>query len=118
MNPSRPFLIRLLLIGLLLLGVPGCNYFLLLGYLIGGPPQIEPLFEKETKKSMTDKDVRVAVICTATDDLKYEFENLDHIIASQVTKQLAGKKVEVVSYDQVRVWDHDAHRWAYRSSRC
>jgi hypothetical protein len=97
-------LVRLVLCGALLLVIPGCNYFLLLGYLIGGPPQIEPLFEKETNKSMTDKDVRVAVVCFASDDLKYKFDNLDHIIAKRVTNQLKEKKIETVQYDEIQLW--------------
>ncbi len=47
--------VQAVLVALLLVSVPGCNYFILLGYLIGGPPQIEPLFERDTKKSMTDR---------------------------------------------------------------
>ena len=86
-----------LLIGLLLVTAPGCNYMLLLGYLIGGPPQEEPQFEKETKKSMTDKDVRVAVVCYAPDDLKYKFENIDHILAKAVAVQLANSDLKRVS---------------------
>lgn len=103
--------LRCLLIGLLLVTAPGCNYMLLLGYLIGGPPQEEPQFEKETKKSMTDKDVRVAVVCYAPDDLKYKFENIDHILAKAVAVQLANKKIEVVPYDEIRVWLDENPDW-------
>lgn len=94
-----------------LLAIPGCNYFIALGYLIGGPPQEEPLFEKETKKSMTDKDVRVAVVCYASDELKYRFDNIDHIIASRVTNQMAGKKIEMVPYDEIRAWLNENPDW-------
>ena len=88
---------RLALTALMLISMPGCNYFILLGYLIGGPPQIEPLFEKDTKKSLTDRNVRVAVVCYASDELKYECENIDHIIARQVTYQLSMNKIDVGS---------------------
>ena len=108
---ARSFISRLALAGLLLLTIPGCNYFLLLGYLIGGPPQIEPLFEKETDKSMTDRGVRVAVVCDAPDDLKYQFDNIDHIIANRVTNALKAKKIDVISYDEVRVWLKDNPDW-------
>jgi hypothetical protein len=101
----------LLLAGMLLLTLPGCNYFIALAYLIGGPPQIEPLFEKETQKSMTDKDVRVAVVCYASDDLKYEFENIDHIVANQVTRQLASHEIETVPYDEIRRWLNENPDW-------
>ena len=103
-NRPLPVMLQLLLTGMMLVAIPGCNYFLLLGYLIGGPPQLEPLFEKETGKSMTDKDIRVAVVCYASDELKYQFDNLDHIIANRVSNQLAAKKIDVVSYDEVRTW--------------
>jgi len=94
-----------------LLAIPGCNYFIALGYLIGGAPQEEPLFEKETKKSMTDKDVRVAVVCYASDELKYRFDNIDHIIASRVTNQMASKKIEMVPYDEIRAWLNENPDW-------
>ena len=100
----RGSFVRLVLAALLLISVPGCNYFILLGYLIGGPPQIEPLFEKDTKKSLTDRNVRVAVVCYASDELKYECENIDHIIARQVTYQLSMNKIDVVPNDEVRSW--------------
>lgn len=110
----RPFwslAFRLSLMALMLLTIPGCNYFLLLGYLIGGPPQEEPLFEKETDQSMTDKDVRVAVVCYASDELKYKFDNIDHIIANRVTNQMAGKKIEMVPYDDIRNWLAENPDW-------
>ena len=110
----RPFwslAVRLSLMGLMLLTIPGCNYFLLLGYLIGGPPQEEPMFEKETDQSMTDKDVRVAVVCYASDELKYKFDNIDHIIANRVTNQMAGKKIEMVPYDDIRNWLAENPDW-------
>jgi hypothetical protein len=100
----RGALVRFGLAMVLLLAIPGCNYFLLLGYLIGGMPQIEPLFEKETRKSMTDRGVKVAVVCYASDELKYQFDNIDHIVASSVTKQLANKKIKAVDYAEVRTW--------------
>jgi hypothetical protein len=107
-SPTVPFarraLVRFGFTLLLLLAIPGCNYFLVLGYLIGGMPQIEPLFEKETRKSMTDRGVKVAVVCYASDELKYQFDNVDHIVASSVTKQLANKKIKAVDYAEVRTW--------------
>ncbi|MGB0738735.1 MAG: hypothetical protein ACPGXX_01605 [Planctomycetaceae bacterium] len=96
--------IRVLLAIVLLVSVPGCNYIMILGYLLGGPPQEQPLFERDTGKSLTDRDVRVAVMCYAPDELKYNFIDLDHIIASRVTHQLANRKIEVIPYDDVQNW--------------
>ncbi len=102
---------RLLLTALMLLTAPGCQYVLMLGYLIGGPPQEQPLFERDTGQSMTDRDVRAAVICYAPDELKYRFSDLDHIIASRITNQLAGRKIEVIPYDDVRIWLAENPDW-------
>lgn len=103
--------VRAAVAALLILSTSGCNYVMMLGYLIGGPPQIEPIFEKETKKSFTDRDVRVAVVCYASDGLKFKFDNLDHIVANAVTHQLANKKIEVVPYDEIRAWLRDNPDW-------
>ncbi len=102
---------RLLLTALMLLTAPGCQYVLMLGYLIGGQPQEQPLFERDTGQSMTDRDVRAAVICYAPDELKYRFSDLDHIIASRITNQLAGRKIEVIPYDDVRIWLAENPDW-------
>ena len=50
----------------------GCNYLVIFGYLIGGPPSVEPEFDKETKESMTDEDVRVAVVCFAPNEINID----------------------------------------------
>ena len=107
-----PLLImRCVLAAMLLVTVPGCNYVLLLGLLIGGPPQIEPLFEKETNKSMTDKDVRVAVVCYAPNELKYQHDNIDHILAKTVAWQLQEHKIDVISPEEVRTWLLENPEW-------
>lgn len=89
---------------LLLLAVPGCNYFILLGYLIGGPPQLQPLFEKETQKSFTDKGVRVAVVAYAPDDLTKFHDNIDRALSHKVAALLMRNKVEIVNPDNVTAW--------------
>ena len=108
---DRFFFARLALTAMLLVSVPGCNYFILLGYLIGGPPQLEPLFEKDTMKSLTDRDTRVAVVCYASEELKYECEHIDHIIARQVAHQLSLNKIDVVPSDEVRGWMVQNPNW-------
>ena len=89
---------------LLLVALPGCNYFILLGYLIGGPPQLEPLFEKETKKSFTDRNVRVAVVCYAPDDLTKFHDNIDQMLMLRLSTLLHAHKIEVVNPDAIQGW--------------
>lgn len=105
-----------LLAGLLLL-LPmaqlGClKEMLFFGYLIGGPPSIEPDFDTMTKKSMTAKDVSVAVVCYAPLEVKYNFSAIDSEVAKYVTYRLVEHKIKVVNPDQVRAWlDENKENW-------
>ena len=83
----------------------GCSYMLLLGLLIGGPPTVEPEFDKQTKESMTDKDISVAVVCFAPTEVRYSFENIDHEVAKYVTFRLMEHKIVTIPPDRVKAWD-------------
>ena len=107
----RHRMLWLAFVGMILTVLPGCNYFILLGYLIGGPPQLEPLFEKETQKSFTDRGVRIAVVCYADDELKYKHDNIDHFIAARISARLQQNQIEVVNPDQVRLWLEENQDW-------
>lgn len=89
----------------------GCNYLIVLGYLIGGPPQLEPVFEKETNKSFTDHAVRVAVVCSAPDELKYQYDSIDHLVSIGVSARLRQNQIEVVNSESVRVWLEENPDW-------
>lgn len=89
----------------------GCSYVLFLGYLIGGPPSVEPEFEAQTNESMTDKDVTVAVVCFAPTEVKYSFENIDHELAKYVTFRLIEHKVKAVPPDYVKAWLDENKDW-------
>jgi hypothetical protein len=96
---------------LLYAGLSGCNYILFAGYLIGGPPSIEPDFDAETKECMTDKGVTVAVICYAPNDVKYSFENIDHELAKYVAFRLSEHKIKVINPDRVKAWLDEHPNW-------
>lgn len=96
--------IGLIVASLVILILPGCNYFIALGYLIGGPPQIEPLFEKETKKSLTDRDIQVAVVCYAPDDLKKFHDNIDQMLAQRLSALLFKSQIKVIAPERVNAW--------------
>jgi len=83
----------------------GClKGILTLGYLIGGPPSVEPDFEKETKKSLTDYDVTVAVVCYAPTELKLIDEKVDKNVAKHVSYKLNAHRVKVVNPDRIQEW--------------
>ncbi|MEP3480468.1 MAG: hypothetical protein ABJZ55_14550 [Fuerstiella sp.] len=94
----------LLVVAMAVLVLPGCNYFIALGYLIGGPPQIEPLFEKETKKSFTDRDIQVAVVCYAPDDLKKFHDDIDQLLAQRLSALLYKNEIKIISPEAVNAW--------------
>ncbi len=89
----------------------GCNYFILLGYLIGGPPSIEPDFDAQTQKSMTEKDVTVAIVCYAPLELQYNFDGLHNDLAKYTTFRLHSHGVKVVNPDRIRAWLDENPDW-------
>ena len=84
---------------------------LILGYLIGGPPSVEPDFDKETKECMTDKDVTVAVVCFAPNEVLFSFENVDHELAKYVSFRLSEHKIKIVPPDYVKAWLEENKDW-------
>jgi len=91
--------------------VAGCKYVVLAGYLIGGPPSIDPDFDRKTNLSMTSKDVRVAVVCYAPDEVKFAFDSIDTEIAKYVTFRLHEHKIKVFAPDQVQAWLDENDEW-------
>ena len=89
----------------------GCNYLIFFGYLLGGPPSIDPQFDVETGNSMTAKDVTVAVVCYAPDEVKWNFDSIDHEIGKYVTYRLHEKRIKVVNPDRVRAWLDENGEW-------
>jgi len=87
-----------------LTAVCGCNYVVGIGYLLGGPPSIEPDFDKMTDKSLTDKDVTVAVVCFAPTELKWDNSEVDKEIAEFVSYRLHEHKVVVRRPEQIQAW--------------
>lgn len=91
--------------------VGGCNYVVGLGYLLGGPPSIEPEFDRATNKSLTDADVRVAVACYAPTELKWDNAEVDREIAEFVTHRLHSHKITVCRPERVRAWIDEHPDW-------
>jgi hypothetical protein len=106
----RQFVIGLLCV-CLLTTTSGCNYIVLLGYLIGGPPSIEPDFDAVTTESLTDKDVIVAVVCDAPKEILYDFNKVDRDIGKLVGYQLHKHKIKTIRPDLVRDWIDRNPNW-------
>ena len=100
------------LLASVVIGISGClKQFILLSYLIGGPPSIEPEFDRQTGTQLTEFGVKVAVVCYAEDRLKWDFDKIDHQIAAAVTLQLRSHKIDVIEPDRVRAWLNENPDW-------
>lgn len=106
----RP-LITLSLLTSLVIGISGCEYVVLLGYLIGGPPSIEPDFDNMTGASLTDKEVVVAVVCYAPKEVLYDYSRVDRDIGKYVSYQMSAKKIKVINPDLVQAWLDENSEW-------
>lgn len=106
-----PNVLSLMTILLLCAASSGCSYVMIFGYLIGGPPSVEPQFDRETKLCMTDKDVRVCVVCFAPNEIKYNFESIDSELAQYVSFKLHEHKIKVVPPDMVKGWLDENKDW-------
>jgi hypothetical protein len=82
----------------------GCNYLLFAGLLLGGPPSVEPAFDRETGFSLTDKDATVAVVCYAPRNVKWDYANIDHELSKKVAYRMFQNKIKVINPDRVRDW--------------
>ncbi len=94
-----------------MMSLTGCQYIMLFGYLIGGPPSIEPEFDADTGRSMTAKDATVAVVCYAPDEVKWNFDAIDRDIAKHVTFRLHQHKIQTVRPDRVQAWLDENADW-------
>ena len=103
--------ISLLGVCLSLILMAGCQQFVILSYLIGGPPSIEPDFDKETGMSMKKKGKTVAVVCFAPKEMLLEFPQIDDEIAAQVAYRLGENKITIIKPDYVRAWVDTHPKW-------
>lgn len=89
----------------------GCNVVMLMGYLIGGPPSIEPDFSKQTRKSLAAKGKTVAIVCYADKELKWDNESIDQELTRYVAYRLTSHKIKVVDPDRVHAWMDEHADW-------
>ena len=99
------------LLALLLVPSSGCNVVLLLGYLIGGPPSIEPDFDKQVGKSLKGKKHRILVLCYAPTELKWDNDAVDREVARHVAYRLNMNNIKVIDPDKVNAWLDKNPNW-------
>jgi len=89
----------------------GCAPVVMLGYLIGGPPTIEPDFDKQTNISLDKKGRKVLVMCYAPKEVKWDFDSVDRELCVHVTHRLNQKKIKVMDPDAVNAWIDNHADW-------
>lgn len=98
---------RMFQLALLLVGagsMTGCNAVILLGYLIGGPPAIEPDFHKQTSLKLDGRNTTVMVMCYAPTELRWDNDAVDYELAKHVAVRLNLNKIKVIDPDRVHAW--------------
>ena len=103
----RQAAMALLLCGLL--SNSGCTQFMLLGVLLGGPPSIEPDFDKETGEGLDNPDYRIAIVCFAPTEMKLSHPKVDMEVSQAVAYQLGQNDIPIINPDIVAGW-LDVHR--------
>ena len=98
----------LALIGSLL---PGCAQFVLIGLLLGGPPHIEPDFDREVGESLVGTSKKVVVICYADPQIKLKYSKIDTEIATYISRLMQVNRIDVVEPDYVRAWIDEHPNW-------
>ena len=89
----------------------GCAQFTLLGLLIGGPPHIEPEFDRATGESFVGNESKVLVVCYADPKLKLKYSKIDFEVATYVTRLMQINRINVVEPDYVQAWIDEHPDW-------
>ena len=91
--------------------ISGCQQFVIISYLLHGPPSIEPDFDAETGESMSVPDVTVAVVCYTPTELKWKFPQLDEQVATHVAYRLGQNYIKMIHPDYVKAWVDEHPDW-------
>lgn len=110
-NSVKSRLSFLLLTSSLIIATSGCQQFVIISYLLHGPPSIEPDFDAETGESMSVPDVSVAVVCFAPTDLKWKFPQIDEQVATHVAYRLGQNHITMIHPDYVKAWIDEHPDW-------
>lgn len=109
-NRSRRALVLLALFSLCL-SQTGCNVVLMLGYLIGGPPSIEPDFHAQTKETLAGRNKTTLVYVYAPTELKWDHDAVDYELAKFLSHRLNANKIRVIDPDRVHAWLDKNRDW-------
>lgn len=93
------------------LSLSGCTQFVLLSYLLHGPPTIEPDFDGETKLSLSKPDTVVAVVGYAPTEVQWKFPRIDDQVATAVAYRLGQNHIKMIDPAYVKSWIDQHPDW-------
>ena len=102
---------RVVVLALLAVWLTGCQQFIVLSYLLGGPPSIEPDFDTQTGESMSKPNVKVAVVGYAPPELQWNFPQIHQEVAAALAYSMGQHKIKVAHPDYVRAWVDEHRDW-------
>ena len=96
----------------LCLTATGClQQAMVLGYLIGGPPTVEPDFDAKTGVTLSQKEKTSLVLCYAPKSVRFNFDAVDRELAKYVSHRLNQNHIKVVDPDSVQAWLDEHPDW-------
>ena len=99
------------LLMMLVTACSGCSQFVIISYLLHGPPSIEPDFDAETGESLSNPDITVAVVCFAPKELQWKFPQIDEQIATYLVARLSPNHISTIHPDRVKAWIDQNPDW-------
>lgn len=111
--PSFKKSLRVLGLLAILCAVPlsGCSQFMILSYLLHGPPTIEPDFDSETKLSLSKPDTTVAIVGYAPTEVQWKFPQIDDQVSTAVAYRLGQNHIKMIDPAYVRSWTDQHPDW-------
>jgi hypothetical protein len=108
---GRQWLSALALVMMCLMPMGCLSQIMALGYLIGGPPSIEPDFDAKTGIALNKKGRKVLILCDAPKEVKWDFDSVDRELSRHVAHRLSNNKVKVMDPDAVNAWLDEHADW-------
>jgi hypothetical protein len=82
----------------------GCQIVTGVMLIFEGRPEVKSDFERQTRKSLTEKDRQVLVLCSTSDEVAREFSAVDLDLNAAISRRLKNQKIKLVD-------PHTAAKW-------
>ncbi len=103
--------VLLLCAAFLLPGLCGCRFFVAVGKMVMGEPQLTSSFEQTTGVNLSESGDRVLIICTAPHNILVDFPSVQLELMDRISHHLENRDIHVVSADDVAAWYDDQGEW-------